>query len=128
MTSYFDDATREVSGLPEDEPTFIAHLILIEQRVAHEASLVTGDREFPTDLREKIQGIVATKAIQPSEGGLINERMRDFALVGRNSELLSDLHRAFHELAIRRVTTRFGLMFDSPTDILKSRDEHDSEV
>jgi hypothetical protein len=44
MTSYFDDATREVSDLPEGEATFIANLILIEQRVAHEVSLVTGDR------------------------------------------------------------------------------------
>jgi hypothetical protein len=74
-----------------------------------------------------MQGIIAVKALQPSEGGLINERMRDFALIGRGSEMLSDLHRAFHELATRRVTTRFGLMFDSPTEILRSRDEHDSD-
>lgn len=127
MTSYFDAARREVNDLPRDNVQFIQGLIGIERRVAHEVSLVTGDREFPDDLREKIQGIIAVKSIHVLPELPPNERMREDALCCRSSTLLESLHSAFHELARRGIVTRFGRMLDSPRGILHLRDEYDKE-
>ena len=40
----------------------------------------------------------------------------------RGSQLIASLHSAFHEVASRRIDTRFGLLSDDPEGILKRRD------
>lgn len=129
MTSYFDKASSDVRHIPRDltDEQFLARVAAIEAPIAHDVSLCTGDREFPNDLREKIQGIIATKAVY--------QRVRELkptiaavehVLTMRYSEMIEDLHSAFHTLASRRVKTRFGHWYDSPKANLVARDDHDS--
>mgnify|MGYP001605286391 CR=1 FL=1 len=60
MSSYFDSLNAELRQLFEQgkvPPLFwSSHYEPLEDRVVRTCSLVTGDREFPDDLREKIQG------------------------------------------------------------------------
>lgn len=135
MSSYFDAIMREfrdISPLPEEE--FLARATEIETRVIREVSLTTGDREFPEDLREKIQTCIAMMVYDyepyASDGRArerkipLNENSRDWLLTMRYSRMCERLHSLFHELASRRIQHRFGgLFFDSPTMFLKQRDE-----
>lgn len=63
MTSYFDDAARAVSDIPRtlSDDDFLAAVAAIEKPIVECVSLNTGDREFPVDLRETIQSIIATR-------------------------------------------------------------------
>lgn len=125
MTSYFDDARTEVREIwfTSDEE-YLGAVAEIEERIIADVNLVTGDREFPDDLREQIQGIIAIRRVRtgPNEP---ETRAREMARVTRSSLLISDLHTAFHVVAQRRVKTRFGLLSDNPRQILAARDEHD---
>lgn len=127
MTAYFDDLRREISELSrvhEDDDNFLLAAAAVEARVIETVRLVTGDREFPDDLREKIMGHVAVLAIDLAPG-LPPTRGRERARVCRDSPLLEALHDDFHALARRRIVTRFGLMLDDPSGILRRRDAHD---
>lgn len=65
MTAYWDAIRHEVqeaSRLPND--AFVEAVMAIETRVIRIVSLTTGDREFPDDLRDKIQGIIAVHALR----------------------------------------------------------------
>lgn len=137
MSSYFDDLNRELHELFKRHPKaslndpspvsrlakFFEDYCAIESRVTKTVSLVTGDREFPDDLREKIQGIVAVHSVYPTK--LFNPKAAAFLLDTKSSEVFSRLHSAFHEVASRRVPTRFGLLSDDPEGILKRRDNYD---
>jgi hypothetical protein len=127
MTSYFDDATRAVSSLPKGLPDeeYLARVAEIEKPIVHDVLLNTGDREFPDDLREKILGVMAVKGVYSPAGLQPTEGAREYVLTMRYSELLSDLHSAFHALAGRRVKARFGFWSDSPRANLVTRRCHD---
>lgn len=133
MTAYWDALKREIreaSDLSNDD--FVATVIGIETRVIQAVSLTTGDREFPDDLREKVQGIIAVNAIdfghyvfercaQKSE--LRNERARAWLLTMRYSILIEELHAIFHYVAERRAPNRYDTFFtDDPTSFLRARD------
>jgi hypothetical protein len=109
MTAYFDNLLRDAAD--------------VENRVISIVQLVTGDREFPGDLREQILGHIAVLRID--SGNLPPTRGRARANACRDSPLLETLHDDFHALARRRIVTRFGLMLDSPENILRLRDEWD---
>ena len=126
MSSYFDDLMSNVSEIPAlDEEDFLLALIGIEAQLIHEVNLVTGDREFPPDLRENIQGIIAISAVQCNEKLPRHPLAVEYALATRSSQLVDALHMAFHELARRRIETRFGMLSDNPGHILAMRDDHD---
>jgi len=129
MTSYFDEASHAVGEIPRDLPneSFLEAIAAIEKPIIECVSLNTGDREFPDDLREKIQSVIAVWAIyQRSPELKPTERAVDWALTMRSSELVEVLHSAFHALAGRRIKTRFGYWTDSPRANLVSRDDHDA--
>src|SRR3546814_13072141 len=66
--AYWDALRREVheaSSLSNDD--FVEVVIEIEARVISAVSLTTGDREFPDDLRQQIQGIIAVHAVRSEE-------------------------------------------------------------
>ncbi len=127
MTSYFDDLRREVveaSKTAEDDDEFLSTIERIEARVISDINLVTGDREFPDDLRERIQSLIArgqTKVIE----GLPPTHHRDENVLMRCSFLLEELHTAFHVVGGRRIQTRFGVLSDHPRAILAMRHDHD---
>ena len=131
MTSYFADHSSQVSeaaGTAMDDKAFLFFISNIEREVIPEINLVTGDREFPDDLREKIQGIIAMH--RTTSVGDVQPRQRavDMATTVRMCPLISELHRAFHEVGTRRHRTRFGILSDNPTVILAMRDDHDNEA
>jgi hypothetical protein len=126
MTSYFDKAEREASHLTFlDADSYLEAMAAVEEPVIHDVTLNTGDREFPDDLRERILGIIAVKAVRGPGGLPTTARTRDYVLSVRRSELLADLHSAFHALASRRVKCRWGFWSDSPSQNLLSRKCHD---
>lgn len=134
MSSYFDNLMTEfwdIAKLPDEE--FLALAAEIETRVIREVSLTTGDREFPGDLREKIQSCIALHAYdyeqyasdgRPRERKIpINEKAKAWLLSLRYSRLCESLHSLFHELASRRIRHRFdSIFFDDPAAFLKQRD------
>lgn len=125
MTAYFDQLNSNVHSVScacPDSELFLEALAEIEMEVIETVNLVTGDREFPADLRERIQGLIAINAVNNGWGKADRK-----ASVARLSPLFQELHSAFHDVASRRHQTRFGMLTDSPRDILTRRDVHDDE-
>ena len=129
MSSYFDELNSEIAtafgkNKPDD---FIEVLVKIEERMIKEVSLVTGDREFPEELREKVQTLISSKRIKLL-GGETNEHSKEFAESVGYSPLIQDMHSAFHAIGSKRIKTRFGVLCDSPSVILAMRKDHDEPV
>lgn len=130
MSSYFDDKTIRVSEAGDafrgDDSSYLRAVADIESELIHDVTLAVGDREFPSDLREKAMALIArwhvgTFATLPP---LPEARTR--CIVMRMSELVEEMHTLFHEVASRRIVTRFGHLSDHPRDIWHRRDEHDA--
>jgi len=120
MSSYFDQLNNRVVG--ED----VDGVIHVEQEMIREVLLVTGDREFPEDLRQKAVALIGTWAVEskleefvpgigPSPG------VKHFKVMGY-SRLIHEMHSLFHEVASREIKTRFGRFGDRPNLTLKQRD------
>ena len=122
MTSYFDEASHnisECSHLPDDR--FLDQVADIENSIIRDVNLVTGDKQFPDDLREKIQTCIAVRAYNYL--GYVNEKAKEWILYVRSSRMIDSLHSLFHEVAGRGITTRFGFRIgDNPDIFLKLRD------
>jgi hypothetical protein len=129
VTSYFNEyesAVRDLSRIEQNNELFVRDLSVIEADVVAMVSLVTGDREFPDEWRERIQGCIACQRLYIND--IPNQQAIGYARTVRASSLLADLHSLFHRLASERIKMRFGLLTDSPLDILKRRDAHDKET
>jgi len=129
MSSYFDAKMEEVGKAAErfeSDDMFLAQVANIEREMFDTISLVAGDREFPDDLREKIMGAFATQAV--FSHGVMNpmDKTVDYVLSVRCSRVIDDIHELFHDLARRRIQTRFGRFSDNPPMILALRDEYDA--
>jgi hypothetical protein len=128
MSSYFDDKNRKVAeafqnnGLDE----FLKELKEIEAEVYADVTLLTGDPEFPDDMREKIMQVLAVAGVYQPEGLSAPERAVDWAIAIGSSRMIEALHDLFHEVAGRRVETRFGLLSDNPRFDRERRDEEDA--
>ncbi len=135
MTAYWDALKREVQEASQQlsDDAFVEAVVDIETRVIRAVSLTTGDREFPDDLRRKIQGIIGINAIdfgryvfatECSEGREpVNARTKAWLLTMRYSILLEELHGAFHQVASRRAANRYDAHFtDDPTSFLHARE------
>lgn len=128
MSSYFDALARQVrearETFDEDDAYFDA-VAEIEEGLARDVSLAAGDREFPDDLRERMMTTLATKGVYQPPGLPPNQAARERARFG-TSEAVEDLHELFHELARRRIATRFcGSLPDSPAYIVALRADHE---
>ena len=128
MSSYFDSLTRRVAEAAEQFKTdeaFLTAVVDIEGELFRDVTAITGDREFPDDLREKMMGCLAKKSVY-SPGDMPMSEWAKIRVLGiRCSRAINDMHSLFHDLARRRIVTRFGILFDSPTMMAMLRDEHD---
>ena len=121
MSSYFDDLRTQVSEIA-DAPDFIEQLEALEEKVIKEVSLVTGDKYFPNDLRERIFRCIALCGVKTLhlEGMEVKSEARDTALLCKYSVLFEELHSLFHEVGRRNIDAPYKLS-DSPSQILKQR-------
>jgi len=129
MTAFFDDLRRHISELSkvaENDDAFLHGVAIHESVVISMVHLVTGDREFPDDLREKILGHIAALRVA-TYPGLPPTPGRNRTRISRCSTLFEALHDDFHELARRRLDTRFGRLSDDPEGILSRRSAWDKE-
>lgn len=130
MSSYFDAMQREVCEAGErieGDEEFLAAAAEIEGRLFRDVCAITGDREFPDELREKILGAFARRSIWVPEGSpSASERNRERVLGLRCSRVVEDIHDLFHDVARSRTLTRFGFLSDSPRMDAIRRDEYDN--
>jgi hypothetical protein len=130
MSSYFDDKSKRVSEAAEsfrgDDQSYLRAVADIESELIHDVTLASGDREFPADLREKAMGLIARCHVGVFASLPPLQQARTRCIVMRYSELVEEMHSLFHELASRRIVTRFGHLSDHPRDIWQRRDEHDA--
>ena len=135
MTAYWDDLRREVQDASQlSDDNFVETVIAIETHVIRAVSLTTGDREFPDDLRQQIQGVIAVHAIDPGRHlferpstELANARARAWLLTMRSSILLEELHRAFHRVGERRAVNRYdGYFTDDPSSFIRAREARET--
>lgn len=129
MSHYWDEKAREVREIDQqtqgDGDDFLELVMDLEDRVIQQVSLVTGDREFPDDLREKIQGLIACIRLRDLSHTVrwALDVNRDWLWSMRYPKLFEELHRAFHEVAERRPPNRYsGYFTDDPEDFLKARE------
>jgi len=128
MTAYFDDLSarvRELSSQYQHPAYFVEAVADVEDVVIKIVNLVTGDREFPNAMRVKIQSDIACWRLRSLVPEVSNPKAISFAETVRKSGLFERLHSDFHEVARLLYPTRFGLLTDSPADILRRRDTHD---
>jgi hypothetical protein len=137
MTAYWDALRREVQDASQlSDDNFVEIVIDIETRVIRTVSLTTGDREFPDDLRQQIQDIIAVHAVDPGRyvfehpsADLANVRARAWLLTMRSSILLEELHRAFHRVGDRRAANRYdGYFTDDPSSFLRAREAREASA
>lgn len=114
MSSYFDKAQQEASQSIEDAISAECDMVI-------DVLLVTGDREFPDDLREKITAKIAIEQIKSKSG---STKGREWYESLGCSKLIDSLHSLFHELGSRRIETRFGVLNDRPSSILAMRENY----
>ncbi len=127
MSSYFDAKSREVAeaaDLPNGE--FLEKVYEIENELFDDVTWITGDREFPDDLRERARRIQVVKGVVGAGPGC-NQKAITRVLAYRSSRAIEDMHDLFHVVAGRRVSTRFGVLSDHPAFDAIRRDEHDNE-
>ncbi len=129
MSSYFDQLSLRVHDARKqhrDDEQYLTEVAAIESELFADVSAATGDREFPDDLREKMMGVLAAKSVYQLPNLPPNEWARERALFG-SSRAIEDMHELFHDLARRRIATRFcPSLPDSPTYIVALRDDHDN--
>ena len=123
MTSYWDSLNRQVGAASESwtrpvngrepsngEAMFLLEVAKIEARGQRAVEAVAKLDGFPDDLRTKI-----ARAIERSR----TTEALSYRLSVRASELLSDLHSIFHDVASRKINTPFGVLSDDPEGTLK---------
>ena len=121
MSSYFDNA-QLLAGKSYVE------LLEAEEQVYKDVIYITGDREFPHDLREKIMSAMAVEFCwQPGDLTPPLHAVESAAAMSYSRGIVA-VHELFHEVARRRIETRFGLLNDHPVDMRTRRDEHDEEA
>jgi hypothetical protein len=128
MSSYFDDKSREISAAHEvdDFEERLAAVQAVEEELFRDVTAITGDREFPDDLRERMLAVLAVRAVyQPGNLPVPEKALSHVTHQTGFSRAVEDLHDLHHELASRRLRTRFGVLSDSPALNRALRDDHD---
>lgn len=117
MTHYWDSRTKEVSeasercrGGEDGDAQFLLSVALIEGAAVRAVGAVAKLDGFPVELQDKI-----ARAIEKSK----SSDALNYRKVTRSSELLSNLHSIFHDVASRKIQTTFGVLSDDPVGTLK---------
>lgn len=127
MSSYFDNAASEISKADnKNDDEFFEAARQIENKVVKDCLLNSGDKDFPEDLRQKIVGHVALWNLGYTDMSPI-PKAKEWLLSLRSSKLINLLHEDFHDVAQRRIETRFGRLSDNPAHNLAHRDQHIAE-
>ncbi len=108
MTTYWDEKEELASGGDVKE---------FENQAIEDVKLIIADREFPEDLRIEILSVIDRLNIGTEQG-------KQWFKAMVSSRLLRTLHTIFHEVARRRIKTRFGMLSDSPSQCLMLMDDH----
>lgn len=119
MTAYYDELNRQVSAASRDEATFLLEVAKVEARAQRAVEAVAKLDGFPDDLKTKI-----ARAIEKSK----TKEALGYRLAVRASELLSDLHSIFHDVASRRIETPFGVLSDDPEGTLRRLDANGKDA
>lgn len=131
MSNYFDNLAREVASANEralSDRQFIRWVSDIEHRVFEDVTAITGDLEFPNDLREAILATFVIKGVWQPDRAPPCRGAVEWALSIRSSGLVEAMHDLFRKVAERRVETRFGLLSNDPLENTARRNRHDSCV
>ena len=99
MTSFFDDAIREVTKLPKPDDTWLTAAAVIETEAFRVIRLNAEDPDFPEDY-----GIRVTRVMD--ELGLHTEIGRRRAVAMGNLSSLAKLHQLFHEVGTSETLIR----------------------
>lgn len=123
MTAYWDSLNRQVGAASEcwtrpvdgrevsnGEAMFLLEVAKIEARAQRAVEAITKLDGFPDDLKAKIARAIAKSKTSDALG---------YRLAVKASELLSDLHSIFHDVASRKIQTPFGVLSDDPEGTLK---------
>lgn len=126
MTSFFDSASRAISALTEEDKTdderYVQRVQAIERPVIETVLANTSDHEFPDDLRRKVCRTIGTY-----DYPLTPTTARRVLISVRHSDLISELHSIFHDLARRRAPLRNTTWSDSPTQNLVTVEASDGD-
>lgn len=129
MSSYFDAKTYAVSEASDkatSDEDFVQQVAEIERRLIEDVTFTVGDREFPSDLREKAMSLIAQWHVGTHATLAPRDEAIQYLITCRISDLVERMHSLFHEVASRRIRTRFGFLSDHPKDIRDRRDDHDA--
>lgn len=117
MTAYWDKLTRDVSdasdrcrGNADGDAQYLLSVAMTEGAAVRAVTAITKLEGFPSELRDKI-----ARAIEKSK----SSEALNYRMVTRSSELLSNLHSIFHDVASRKIQTPFGVLSDDPVGTLK---------
>lgn len=129
MSSYFDALSREARNAAENhesDEAFFDAIVAIDRRLYEDVIHLIGDIEFPDDLRHAMLGAFAVHSVFQPGNVPVPKKARMRVLTYRGSHVVEIMHDLFHDLARRRIQTRFGFLNDSPSYMLVLRDNHDS--
>jgi len=120
MSSYFDEFDAKVHDIRlaagQDDSQFIKRLARAESSLITDCLEYAYDHETPTDIKEKIIKLINENEVIPER----NCPGTEFALVCKRSKLSSELHSFFHEIASRRMKTRYtGFVNDNPGHLVR---------
>lgn len=128
MSSYFDRLAKEADEAIHSHANPQEAVAAIEAGMIREVTLVTGDREFPDDLRQQILTQIARWHIGTHAGLSPMAEALEWFQDLKSSRLITELHSLFHAVASRRIKTRFGGFSDNPAGDLKARTAWETET
>ena len=137
MSSYFDKFNRQVRELSQEtrgnDEAFLKGLMELEKPLVRTCELFAGDRDTPEDIRKAVIGCILTNEVRYEGGDFLGSHVggvllesdgAQYACACRSSKLSQELHSLFHDIASRRIQTRYGLVMDDPEAAVKARDAY----
>ena len=100
MTSYFDNYNLLCSNAEVEE------VVRIEEKVLEDMHIILSHKELPEENREEIEAILKENRIANDDGS--PGPGRDWWDMSNSSQLLANLHSAFHQLGSCNITTTDG--------------------
>src|SRR5580698_10617633 len=107
MTTYFDSLEHEIATISAqtrgDDDAFLEKVSVIERTLTETSRLNSGDREFPHDIRQRVTAAIALRSIFGAVEDDHPDAPSRTTLALRRSQLVSELHGVFHDLAVRQI-------------------------
>ncbi len=132
MSSYFDKFDREVRQLAQDtrgsDEQFLLQLKQLEATMIKTCELFAGDIDTPDDIRQAVIACIALNQVRYEGGDFLGDSTgpsqgAQHAMCCKSSQLSHEMHSLFHDIARRRIETRYGLVMDNPEHAVRMRDQ-----